>query len=81
MTLLGAMMDGSAVLIALGSAVCGALGWIASSFVASPVRKFFDLRGEIIRRLTEFANVRAKWKEFPYDPLRMVPTIRKSKPG
>jgi len=33
-----------------------------------PVRRFFDLRGEVVRRLTEFANVRAKWKEFPYEP-------------
>ncbi len=30
--------------------------------------RFFDLRGEVVRRLTEFANVRAKWKEFPYEP-------------
>ena len=58
-------MDGSAVLIALGSAVCVALGWGVSSFVGSPVRKFFDLRGEIIRRLTEFANVRARYKVLP----------------
>jgi hypothetical protein len=43
--------------------VAGIIGWIASSFIAGPLRKFFDLRGEVIRRLTEFANVRARWKE------------------
>jgi hypothetical protein len=34
-------------------------------FVGRPLRKFFDLRGEVIRRLIEFANVRAHWKELP----------------
>jgi hypothetical protein len=61
----------ASVLIAIGSAFGGAigamLGWMASAFVGSPVRKFFDLRGEIIRRMTEFANVRARWKEIPDD--------------
>jgi predicted DsbA family dithiol-disulfide isomerase len=41
----------------------GALGWVTLSFVGAPVRRFLDLRGEVIRRLTEFANVRARWKE------------------
>jgi hypothetical protein len=62
-------MDGSAVLIALGSAAGGALGatggWVVSTFVGGPVRKFFDMRGEVIRRLTEFANVRARYKPLP----------------
>jgi hypothetical protein len=65
-------MDGSAVLIALGSAAGGALGatggWVVSTFVGGPLRKFFDLRGEIIRRFTEFANVRARYKELPNHP-------------
>src|SRR5438128_2462148 len=52
---------------AFGGAVGAALGWTASSFVGGPVRKFFDLRGEVIRRLTEFANVSARWKEVPDD--------------
>ncbi|MBI4275508.1 MAG: hypothetical protein HY659_12505 [Rhizobiales bacterium] len=38
-------------------------GWIAMEFVGRPVRKFFDLRGEVIRRMTQFANVRARQKE------------------
>jgi hypothetical protein len=57
--------------LALGSAFGGAigatLGWTVSSFVGAPVRKFFDLRGEVIRRLTEFANVKARWKEISDD--------------
>src|ERR1700683_2958281 len=36
--------------------------WIATSFVGGPVRKCFDLRGEVVRRLTEFGNVGARWK-------------------
>jgi hypothetical protein len=48
--------------VALGSVFCGALGWTATSFVGGPVRKFFDLRGEVIRRLIEFGNVGARWK-------------------
>lgn len=55
-------MDGWGVLIALGSAAgC----WAALTFVGGPLRKFFDLRGEIIRRLTEFGNVRARYKVLP----------------
>jgi hypothetical protein len=53
--------------IALGSAFGGAagaaLGWTASSFVGTPLRKFFDLRGDLIRRSIEFGNVRARRKE------------------
>jgi hypothetical protein len=70
------MMDGSAVLIALGSAVCVALGWGVTSFVGSPVRKFFDLRGEVVRRLTEFANVRARYKELRDAPVTSVASER-----
>ena len=51
-------MDGSAVLIGFGSA---AGGWAVLTFIGGPLRRFFDLRGEIIRRLTEFANVRARF--------------------
>jgi hypothetical protein len=37
------------------------------SFVGRPLRKFYDLRGEVFRRLTEFANVRARLREIPDD--------------
>jgi len=56
------------ILSTIGGAVGAAVVWPVSSFVGGPVRRFFDLRGEVVRRLTEFANVRAKWKEFPYEP-------------
>ena len=56
------------ILSTIGGAVGAAVVWAVSSFVGGPVRRFFDLRGEVVRRLTEFANVRAKWKEFPYEP-------------
>jgi hypothetical protein len=37
------------------------------SFVGRPLRKFYDLRGEVFRRLTEFANVGARLREIPDD--------------
>jgi hypothetical protein len=43
------------------------LGWGTTSFVGTPIRRFFDLRGEVIRRLVEFANVPARWKEMRDD--------------
>ena len=58
-------MDGWGVLIALGTAGGALGGWVLLTFVGGPLRKFFDLRGEIIRRLTEFANVRARYKVLP----------------
>jgi hypothetical protein len=58
------------ILSTIGGAVGAAVVWAVSSFVGGPVRRFFDLRGEVVRRLTEFANVRAKWKEFPYEPAK-----------
>jgi hypothetical protein len=41
--------------------LAGALGWVALEFFGRPLRKFFDLRGEIIRQLVRFANVRARY--------------------
>jgi hypothetical protein len=43
--------------------VAGAAGWFVLEFVGRPVRQFFDLRGEVIRQMAVFANVRARWKE------------------
>jgi hypothetical protein len=54
-----------AALQAVGSFAAAAFAWVALEFVGRPLRKFFDLRGEIIRRLIEFANIRARWKEMP----------------
>jgi hypothetical protein len=47
----------------LGSFVAGAAGWFALEFVGRPVRRFFDLRGEVLRQMAVFANVSARWKE------------------
>jgi hypothetical protein len=41
--------------------LAGMIGWAGSSFVGKPLRSFFDLRGEIIQRIIEFANVRARY--------------------
>jgi len=44
----------------------GAIGamfaWLAVEFVGRPFRRFFDLRGEVSRRLTQFGNVPARGK-------------------
>jgi hypothetical protein len=32
-----------------------------------PLRKFYDLRGEVFTRLTEFANVRTRLRQIPDD--------------
>ncbi len=52
---------------AFGGALGATVGWFASAFIGGPIRKFFDLRGETIRRMTEFANIRARYKEVPDD--------------
>jgi hypothetical protein len=42
----------------------GAIGamfaWLMVEFVGRPFRRFFDLRGEVSRRLTQFGNVPAR---------------------
>jgi hypothetical protein len=51
----------------IGSFLAAALGWVALEFVARPLRKFYDVRGEVIRRLTEYANIKPRWREIPGD--------------
>jgi hypothetical protein len=51
----------------IGSFLAAALGWVVLEFVGRPLRRFYDLRGEVIRRLTEFANVGARLREIPDD--------------
>jgi hypothetical protein len=46
----------------VGSFLAAAFGWVVLEFVGRPLRKFFDLRGEVIRKLIEYANIRARWK-------------------
>jgi hypothetical protein len=72
----GAVSVGESVFAVLGSAIAGAvgaaLGRIILNFLGSPVRKYFDLRGEVIRRVTEFANVRARWQQTRDGELRVI---------
>jgi hypothetical protein len=49
----------TATLIAIAA---GVLGWVLGMFVGRPLRRFFELRGEIIGRLAQYDNVRADWK-------------------
>jgi hypothetical protein len=39
------------------AAIAGGVGWAATEFVARPVRRFFDLRGEVIRRMAQYADI------------------------
>lgn len=50
------------------SFVTGIVGWFAAGFIGRPIRRFFDLRGEVIRRWAQLANVGARWKEVRGEP-------------
>jgi hypothetical protein len=52
-----------AVVSVLGGFFAAAFGWVLMEFVARPARKFFDLRGEIIRRGAQYANVRSEYQK------------------
>src|SRR5262249_6907682 len=51
----------------VGSLIVGAigagLGWGLTEFVARPIRKFFDLRGEAVQTISRYGNLRAKYDE------------------
>jgi hypothetical protein len=47
----------------VGAFALGGVGWLVTSFVASPFRKFFDLRSEVIHKSVLYANVSAAEKE------------------
>ena len=55
------------ILQTIGSLLAGAigagLGWVTLEFVARPIRRFFDLRGEIIRRVAQYNNVPARYRD------------------
>jgi hypothetical protein len=57
------------ILETIGSLIVGAvgagIGWAATEFLARPIRKFFDLRGEIIQKIAQYSNVPARWDEMP----------------
>jgi hypothetical protein len=48
--------------IALGAAGT-VVGWIILEFVGRPIRRFFDLKAEVVRQSVVFGNVSAKWKQ------------------
>jgi hypothetical protein len=66
------MNIGTAALEIVGFVAAGAMGWFGTAFLGRPIRHFFDLRGEVTRRWTQCANVRARWKE---DPSKIWQTV------
>jgi hypothetical protein len=58
---------------ATGFVLTGAMGWFAASFVGGPVRRFFDLRCEVIRQMARYGNVGARFKEKRDDPDEVEP--------
>lgn len=53
----------SGVLSLFGTFLAAAIGWVTLEFLGRPFRKFFDLRGEVIRLSVETANIPARFKE------------------
>jgi hypothetical protein len=55
------------ILETIGSLIVGAIGagigWAATEFVARPIRKFYDLRADVIRMVSQYANTRARFHE------------------
>ncbi len=55
------------ILETIGSLLVGAigagLGWGVTEFVARPIRKFFDLRGDAVQTISRYGNLRAKYDE------------------
>jgi len=49
------------ILDTIGSLIVGAIGagigWGLTEFAARPIRRFFDLRGEVIRRMAQYADI------------------------
>jgi hypothetical protein len=50
---------GSLIVAAIGAG----LGWAATEFVARPIRKFFDLRGDAVRMVSQYGNLPARFHE------------------
>jgi hypothetical protein len=50
---------GSLIVAAIGAG----LGWAATEFLARPIRRFYDLRAEIIQKMAQYDNVRASFKQ------------------
>ena len=50
------------VLSTIGVFALGGVGWVATSFVGQPFRRFFDLRNEVIHKTVLYDNVKASEK-------------------
>jgi hypothetical protein len=65
------------ILATIGPLVVGAIGagigWALTEFVARPIRKFFDLRGEIIRRIAQH-NMPVRYRETPDGTTEALPS-------
>ncbi len=52
--------DGVTTLLNVGGAVAGfligALSWVLFAFIGTPIRRFFDLRGEIVLAMNKYAR-------------------------
>jgi hypothetical protein len=46
-----------------GAFTLGGVGWVATSFIGSPFRQFYDLQSEAIQKSVLYANVRAAAKQ------------------
>jgi hypothetical protein len=57
------MIENIGVISALAGVLSGVVSWIATDFVARPVRRFFQMRGEIFQCMLYFDNVRAPVSE------------------
>jgi hypothetical protein len=56
-----------------GVVFSGAVGWFVAGFIGSPIRRFFDLRGEVIRQMARYGNIGARFKEKRGDPDEVEP--------
>jgi len=55
-----------------GVIAIGVLTWFVTHFIGKPFLKFRELRGEAIKRMTEFGNVRAQWRETRHGELEQM---------
>jgi hypothetical protein len=55
------------ILDTIGSLIVGAvgagIGWALMEFLARPIRRFYDLRGETIRKVSSYSNLPARYDE------------------
>jgi hypothetical protein len=53
------------VLSTIGFFLVGGIGWFVTAFIGGPIRRFFDLRGEVIQQAVQYNNLMAVQKELP----------------